>query len=193
MKLVTNKFKSGGLHEKHVVATWNLGNHLSVCFYAQRNQEKPVSRWPVAGPSEYWLPASSPASKVASYKNLYLVRGYENAYTTILNPRPEHGSSNSFKYYNPPATILTKTRKTTNWTTPMVKSLKTCTLLIFPEGKTKHVFKYSESAANTDLSSFPESALTNGVCTVPSKMAPPSPASNRNLSQQIAVHTVRDS
>ena len=32
MKLVTNKFNSGGLHEKHVVATWNLGNHLSICF-----------------------------------------------------------------------------------------------------------------------------------------------------------------
>ena len=32
MKLVTNKFKSGGLHEKHVVATWNLGNHLSICI-----------------------------------------------------------------------------------------------------------------------------------------------------------------
>jgi len=32
MKLVTNKFKLGGLHEKHVVATWNLGNHLSICF-----------------------------------------------------------------------------------------------------------------------------------------------------------------
>jgi len=30
--LVTNKFKSGGLHEKHVVATWNVGNHLSICF-----------------------------------------------------------------------------------------------------------------------------------------------------------------
>jgi hypothetical protein len=30
MKLVTNIFKSGGLHEKHVLATWNLGNHLSV-------------------------------------------------------------------------------------------------------------------------------------------------------------------
>ena len=30
MKLVTNKFKSGGLHEKHVVATWNVGNHLSI-------------------------------------------------------------------------------------------------------------------------------------------------------------------
>ena len=32
MKLVTNKFKSGGLHEKHVVATWSLGNHLSICL-----------------------------------------------------------------------------------------------------------------------------------------------------------------
>ena len=31
-KLVTTKFKSGGLHEKHVVATWNLGNHLSICL-----------------------------------------------------------------------------------------------------------------------------------------------------------------
>ena len=28
MKLVTTKFKSEGLHEKHVVATWNFGNHL---------------------------------------------------------------------------------------------------------------------------------------------------------------------
>ena len=32
MKLVTTRFKSGGLHEKHVMATWNLGNRLSVCF-----------------------------------------------------------------------------------------------------------------------------------------------------------------
>ena len=32
MKLVTNNFKSGGPHEKNVVATWNLGNHLSICF-----------------------------------------------------------------------------------------------------------------------------------------------------------------
>ena len=39
MKLVTTKFKSGGLHEKHVVATWNLGNHLSIYFQAQGNQE----------------------------------------------------------------------------------------------------------------------------------------------------------
>jgi len=32
MKLVTNKFKLGGLHEKHVVATWSIGNHLSICL-----------------------------------------------------------------------------------------------------------------------------------------------------------------
>jgi len=32
MELVTNKFKSGGTHEKHVVATWILGNHLSICL-----------------------------------------------------------------------------------------------------------------------------------------------------------------
>ena len=32
MKSVTTKFKSGGLNEKHVVATWNVGNHLSVCL-----------------------------------------------------------------------------------------------------------------------------------------------------------------
>ena len=32
MKLVTTEFKSGGLHEKHVVATGNVGNHLSICL-----------------------------------------------------------------------------------------------------------------------------------------------------------------
>jgi len=31
-KLVTTKLKSGGLQEKHVVATWNFGNHLSICL-----------------------------------------------------------------------------------------------------------------------------------------------------------------
>ena len=29
-RLVSGKFKSGGLHERHVVATWKLGNHLSI-------------------------------------------------------------------------------------------------------------------------------------------------------------------
>ena len=28
----------------------NLGNHLSICLQTQGNQDKPVSRWPVAGP-----------------------------------------------------------------------------------------------------------------------------------------------
>ena len=67
MKLVTTKFKSEGLHEKHVVATWNVGNHRSICLYTQGNREKPVSRWPVAGPSEYWLLASSSASKTTPW------------------------------------------------------------------------------------------------------------------------------
>ena len=53
MKLVTTEFESGGLHEKHVVATWNVGNHLKICLEAQGNQEKPVSKWPVAETSEY--------------------------------------------------------------------------------------------------------------------------------------------
>ena len=30
MKFVTTKFKSGGLHKEHLVATWNFGNHLSI-------------------------------------------------------------------------------------------------------------------------------------------------------------------
>ena len=37
------------LHEKHVVAIWHLGYHLSICSWTQENQEKPASRWPVAG------------------------------------------------------------------------------------------------------------------------------------------------
>jgi len=32
MKSITTEFKAGGLHEKHVEATWNLGNHLSICL-----------------------------------------------------------------------------------------------------------------------------------------------------------------
>jgi len=63
-KKVTRNFKSGGVHEKHVVAAGKLGNHLSIRLYTQGNQEKPVPRWPVAGHSRYWLLASSPASKV---------------------------------------------------------------------------------------------------------------------------------
>jgi len=31
------------MRSMRVVATWNLGNHLSICFWAQGNQEKPVS------------------------------------------------------------------------------------------------------------------------------------------------------
>jgi len=58
------RFNSGGLHEKDEVATWNVGKHLSICLYTQENEEKPVSGWPVAGPSDLLLLASSPASKL---------------------------------------------------------------------------------------------------------------------------------
>jgi len=42
MKLVTNKFKLGGLHEKHVVATWDLGNHLSISSSSSSSSVGPV-------------------------------------------------------------------------------------------------------------------------------------------------------
>jgi hypothetical protein len=32
MYTIAAKFTSGGPHEKHVVATWNFGNHLSIRF-----------------------------------------------------------------------------------------------------------------------------------------------------------------
>jgi hypothetical protein len=32
----SKKFKSGGLHEKHAVGTWSLGNHLSIRLYERK-------------------------------------------------------------------------------------------------------------------------------------------------------------
>jgi hypothetical protein len=47
-ELIFDEFKSGGLHEKHTVATWKLEHH----FLEDRGiQMKPVSRWALAGPS----------------------------------------------------------------------------------------------------------------------------------------------
>ena len=39
MKLVTTEFKSGELHEKHVVAIWNVENRLSVCLQTEGNMK----------------------------------------------------------------------------------------------------------------------------------------------------------
>ena len=44
MKLVTTRFTSGGLHEKHVVATWNVGNRLSAFAYRHRETKKNLCR-----------------------------------------------------------------------------------------------------------------------------------------------------
>ena len=44
MKSVTTRLKSGGLHEHHVVATWNLGNHLSICLQTQETKKAQGNR-----------------------------------------------------------------------------------------------------------------------------------------------------
>ena len=65
MKLVTTEFQAGGLHEKHVVATWNVGNHLSICFLGTGKPRKTCVE--VAGRRTLRMLtflASSPASKV---------------------------------------------------------------------------------------------------------------------------------
>jgi hypothetical protein len=38
-KKVTRKFKSGGLHERHVVETWKLGNLETISAFACRRRE----------------------------------------------------------------------------------------------------------------------------------------------------------
>jgi len=43
MKLVTTKFNSGGLHEKHVVATWNIGT-ISGFAFGHRETKKNLFR-----------------------------------------------------------------------------------------------------------------------------------------------------
>ena len=48
MKLVTTKFKSGGLYDKHVVTTWNLGKLLGSV-----KPRKQCVEMAGEGPSEY--------------------------------------------------------------------------------------------------------------------------------------------
>ena len=77
MKKVIRKFKSGELLEKHVVATWKFGNYLSIRFETQGNQEKPVPKWPVAGPSGYRLLANNLATKVMGTISAFAFRHKE--------------------------------------------------------------------------------------------------------------------
>ena len=52
--LITLHLLKEGLHGKHVVATWNnMGTIPAFALRPRKNQEKPVSGWPVAGPSGY--------------------------------------------------------------------------------------------------------------------------------------------
>jgi hypothetical protein len=54
--------KLGGLHEKHAVATWNLGTSQHL-LKDRGKPRKPVSRWPVAGPSGCILTTSRQSGK----------------------------------------------------------------------------------------------------------------------------------
>jgi len=62
MELVTTKFKSGGLHEKHVVATWNFGNRFSIWFLGTGKPRKTCVE--VAGLRTFWILTSSQQSGV---------------------------------------------------------------------------------------------------------------------------------
>ena len=66
------------------VATWKLGNHLSIRLQTKGKQEKPVSRWPVAGPSGYRLLAISPAPKVRTAVHI-TVLSLDELHTDSLN------------------------------------------------------------------------------------------------------------
>jgi hypothetical protein len=63
-KKVTREFKSGGLHERHVVATWKLGYHLSIRLCTQGDQEKTCIEGAGRKTFRILTLASSPASKV---------------------------------------------------------------------------------------------------------------------------------
>ena len=88
MKLVTTKFKSGGLHEKHVVATWDLGNHLSISV-----QYKCIQQFP-------YFPADRMRSHFSCSKNKF-----ENVPTAPppllqLCHSPQHAETNALnKWY----------------------------------------------------------------------------------------------
>jgi hypothetical protein len=54
MKVGYSVFSLGGLHGKHVVATWKGKTETIPAFtLGPRKTKKNVSRWPVAGPSGY--------------------------------------------------------------------------------------------------------------------------------------------
>jgi hypothetical protein len=61
--------------EGYVKSTkWQPGNTGAISAFAYRHREtkkKPVSSWPVAGPSEYWLLANSSAPKVTPAVNYF--------------------------------------------------------------------------------------------------------------------------
>jgi hypothetical protein len=62
--------KSGGLHEKHAVATWNFET-ISAFAEDRGKPRKPVSRWPVEGHSGCILTTSQQSGKQKLKKILW--------------------------------------------------------------------------------------------------------------------------
>jgi hypothetical protein len=105
------KFMSGGLLENHIVATWSFGNHLSICLKTEGNKEKPVSRWPVSGPSKYWPLASRSASKGKSQYSQY------NKYTT-------HSTTNAQYNKYPVSAERSKSKDLINSQNPSIRNFQ---------------------------------------------------------------------
>jgi hypothetical protein len=61
------------------VATWSLGNHLSICLKTRENQEKPVSRWQDLPNTDF-----EPAVRHLKEKHQY---PQYNKYTTQYNTK----------------------------------------------------------------------------------------------------------
>jgi hypothetical protein len=64
VELNFDEFTSGGLHEKHAVGTWEPSQRL---LENRGKPRKPVSRWPVAGPSGCILTSSQKYGKINIY------------------------------------------------------------------------------------------------------------------------------
>ena len=76
---------------------WQLGVLETIWAFdirqTQGNQVKPVSRWPVAGPSEYWLLASSPAAEVKT--SIHTVRQLHNTQYNKYTVQQESSKTNT--------------------------------------------------------------------------------------------------
>jgi hypothetical protein len=65
MELNFDEFKSGGLHKRHAVATWTLGNNLNICLKTEENQENQDVE--IADRKTFWMHTDCLERKVHLY------------------------------------------------------------------------------------------------------------------------------